>query len=220
MKYIRCISFILAVLLLVSLCSCGDSKYVEMKYYLESHSGVKIRSISDMECDEEKKEVYLRIELPLDADPSLQELDELRKSLNEYMQQDGGFLEQGWYVSIYVDEQMNGSAIGATYAVMANYEQGVIATAESDRAECLNTFWFCIDSEDISYISFLSGVENLRISGSFSTMDTDLLNKTIDEIRKLDDLKTLRVFPYWYETVSNAGLECEVIEVSSDWFGL
>lgn len=191
-----------------------------MKRYLDSHAGVKIRSISELEYNEENKEVYLRIELPLDTDPSLQELNELRKALNEYMQQDGGFLEQGWYVSIYVDEQMNGSAIGDTYAAMANYEQCVNVKAGSDRSECLNTFWVCIDSDDISYISELTDVENLRISGTYSATDASLLNKTIDEIRGLDNLKSLRVFPYWYEAVNNAGLECEVIEVSSDWFGL
>lgn len=207
-------------MIFISLCSCGDSKYADMKRYLDSHAGVKIRSISDMECSLENKEVYLRIELPLDADPSLQELDELRKALNDYMQQDGGFLEQDWYVSICIDEQMNGSALGDTYAVMANYEQGVKAQPESVRAVSLNTFWVCIDPEDISYLSKLTDVENLRISGNYSATDASLLNKTIDEIRELDNLKSLRVFPYWYEAVNNAGLECEVIEVSSDWFGL
>lgn len=216
----KAVSIVSAFLILVSLCSCGDSKYKDMKRYLDSHAGVKIRSISELEYNVENKEVYLRIELPLDTDPSLQELNELRKTLNEYMQQDGGFLEQGWYVSIYVDEQMNGSAIGDTYAAMANFEQGVKAQEGSDRAEYLNTFWVCIDPYDISYISALTDVENLRISGNYSAADTELLSKTIDEIRTLDNLKTLRVFPYWYETVSNAGLECEVIEVSSDWFGL
>lgn len=220
MKCKRCLSLISVVMIFISLCSCGDSKYADMKRYLDSHVGVKIRSISDMECSLENKEVYLRIELPLDTDPSLQELDELRKALNDYMQQDGGFLEQDWYVSISIDEQMNGSALGDTYAVMANYEQGVKAQPESVRAVCLNTFWVCIDPEDISYISELTDVENLRISGTYSASDVGLLNKTIDEIRDLDNLKSLRVFPYWYEAVNNAGLECEVIEVSSDWFGL
>ena len=220
MKYKRCLSLISAVLILVSLCSCGNSKYTDMKRYLDSHAGVKIRSVSELEYNEENKEVYLRIELPFDTDPSLQELNELRKALNEYMQQDGGFLEQGWYVSVYVDEQMNGSAIGDTYAAMANYEQCVKVKAGSDRSECLNTFWVCIDSDDISYISELTDVENLRISGTYSATDASLLNKTIDEIRGLDNLKSLRVFPYWYEAVNNAELECEVIEVSSDWFGL
>ena len=103
---------------------------------------------------------------------------------------------------------------------MANYEQGVKGKAGSDRAEYLNTFWVCIDPDDISYISALTDVKNLRISGNYSTTDAELLSKTIDDIRTLDDLKTLRGFPYWYEAVSGAGLRCEVIDASSDWFGL
>lgn len=211
----RVISFLVSVVLLFALCSCGNVKYAGMKNYLNSNTNVKVISISDWVYNEEFKSVLLCIELPREADPSLEDLDGLRVALNDYMQQDGGFLEQGWQVSIYVDEQMNGSSIGERYAVFANFENGTMGfegECNYDIADYLNTFWFVLDPDDAEYISSLNDVENLFIAGKYSESDVDLMNEVIEEIKTLDSLKTLRVFSYWYEGFAGAGLDCEIIE--------
>ena len=204
---------------LFAFCSCGSLKYMDMKQYLNSNTEIEVNAVSDWVYNEANKSVLLCIELPRGSEPTLEDLEGLRIALNEYMQREGGFLEQGWQVSIYIDEQMNGSSIGERYAVLANFEQGTMGfegNKKHDTANYLNTFWFKIDPNDIEYISELSDVENLFLAGKYSESDEALMNEAIEEISSLGTLKTLRVFPNWYEGFVNADLDCEIIETIDD----
>lgn len=49
--------------------------------------------------------------------------------------------------------------------------------------------------------------------------DVEMLNETIEEVRSLDDLKAISVYPSWYEAFTNADLDCEVIEINNGSFG-
>ena len=103
--------FVVSILsvFVISLCSCSNPKYYDMKRYVESSSQLRIVSIDEWIYNEEYKSITLNIRLDSGSKPSLEELDRLRKALNEYMQRNGGLLDQGWQVSVLVDEATQGS---------------------------------------------------------------------------------------------------------------
>ena len=43
---------------------------------------------------------------------------------------------------------------------------------------------------------------------------------TIEEVRELDNLKSISLYPYWYDSFVSAGLECEIVEVQDSHHGL
>ena len=134
-------------------------------------------------------------------------------ALNEYLQKDGNYLDQGWQVSVLVDENTIGSEEPRRFAVYANFEQGYIpgdGEYRYDTADYLNTFWFCINMEDVSYISSLNNVANIHIGGQYNDSDLELMNKTIEEIRELNNLERLAVCDNWYDAFSAADLKCEL----------
>ena len=210
--------FVVSILsvFVISLCSCSNPKYYDMKRYVESSSQLRIVSIDEWIYNEEYKSITLNIRLDSGSKPSLEELDRLRKALNEYMQRNGGLLDQGWQVSVLVDEATQGSEKPYRYAVIANFENGYILGDGDYRFETsnnLNTFQFCMNYDDVSYISSLTDVEYILIGGQYSISDTELINETIEEVRKLNNLKAISIYSPWYESFSNADLECEVIEI-------
>ncbi len=76
----------------------------------------------------------------------------------------------------------------------------------------MNTFCVLLSQADVSYISSLSGVENLYI-GNFVQDDNGLAESVLDEIKQLDGLKTLSISSNWYELFSEADLDCELIVI-------
>ena len=213
-KSVKClISFLLMFVTMISLCSCGNPKYADMKRYLNTETDNQVVSIEEWIYNEEYKSVLLCIRLKRDSTPSLKDLNDLRIALNEYMQQEGGYLDQGWQISIYIDEQMNGSAIGERYAVMANFESGTMGsdgTYKYEIADYLNTFQFFMDSDDAQYISLLNDVEYILVVGKYN--DPDLIDETIEQFRSLSNLKEIIVTPDWYEAFACVEFDCEIIE--------
>ena len=220
----KILSIILSVAILLPFCSCGNQKYKDMKSFLNSNTELEIKAVSEWICNEETKAVSLYIKLAEDSDPSLEELDGLRTALNEYMQRDGGYLEQSWQVSVIVDEQKQfSSAKPDRYAVLANFEQGCIpdgGNCSYETSDILNTFWFNFDADNASYISSLIDVEHIYITSESIVLSNDVLDGTIEELRGLGNLKTLRIDTVWYERFSEAGLDCEVIEYKGSAGGL
>ena len=215
----RLVALSMIIVLVFSFCSCGNSKYWDMKRYLNSNTEIGVISIDDWIYNEQYKSVLICITLPRNSNPSLKELDGLRRALNDYMQKDGGYLEQGWQVSIYVDEQMTGSAIGTRYAVFANFDEGRMGsngTYKYATSKTLNTFWFRIDFNDIAYISSLNDVEHVLIGGRYNESDSVMMYETIEAIKELDDLKSLKVYSCWYSSFYEADLKCEIIEINDD----
>lgn len=217
------ISFLLVFGTIISLCSCGNPKYNDMKRYVESCSNIDIVGIDEWIYNEETKSVSLNIRIKAGSEPTLKDLNDLRIALNEYMQRNGGLLEQGWQVSVLVDEDTQGSAKPYRYAVIANFENGYNLGSDGDyrfeTSDDLNTFQFCLNRDDASYISMLTDVEYIRLAGQYGMSDTELLNETIEAIRALDGLKAISVYPSWYEAFSNADLNCEVTEINDGSFG-
>lgn len=217
------ISFLLVFGTIISLCSCGNPKYNDMKRYVESCSNIDIVGIDEWIYNEETKSVTLNIRIKAGSEPTLKDLNDLRIALNEYMQRNGGLLEQGWQVSVLVDEDTQGSAKPYRYAVIANFENGYNLGSDGDyrfeTSDDLNTFQFCLNRDDASYISMLTDVEYIRLAGQYGMSDTELLNETIEAIRALDGLKAISVYPSWYEAFSNADLNCEVTEINDGSFG-
>ena len=212
----------LLFIMLIMMCSCGNTKYKDMEQYVESSTKLNIVCIDEWIYNEEYKSVTLNIRIKAGSQPSLEELNNLRIALNEYMQMDGGLLEQGWQVSVLVDEDTQGSVKPYRYAVIANFENGYNLGDGDYRFETsddLNTFQFCLNRDDASYISLLTDVEYIRLAGQYGMSDTELLNETIEAIRALDGLKAISVYPSWYEAFSNANLNCEVTEINDASFG-
>ena len=224
----RVISFLVSVVLLFALCSCGNVKYAGMKNYANSHANISVISIEEHIYDDKNKIMTLIVYIPSDANPSLEDLNGLRIALEEYMQKDGGFLDQGWQVSILVDNYMVGPVEPQRCAVYANFSDGYNLNAldgtgyiKCSTTNSLVTFWFCLTPDDVPYISELYGVENIHIGGRYSDSDTLFLDGTISEIRELKDLKTVAVCYNWYDAFSNAGLECKISvtnEAGDDWY--
>ena len=52
----------------------------------------------------------------------------------------------------------------------------------------------------------------MYFTGGYFETDTEFINGTIEEVSKLDNLKSLKVYTAWYEAFSNAGLGCEIEE--------
>lgn len=224
-------SYLSAFILLITMfviCSCTEMRYVDMKNYVSTHSEISVLSIEEQIRDDNNKIVTLIVYMPSDANPSLEDLNDLRIALEEYMQKDGGFLDQGWQVSILVDNYMVGPVEPQRCAVYANFSDGYNLNAldgtgyiKCSTTNSLVTFWFCLTPDDVPYISELFGVENIHIGGRYSNSDTSFLDGTISEIRELKDLKTLAVCYNWYDAFSNAGLECKISvtnEASDDWY--
>lgn len=206
----------LSLVVLLSLCSCGNNKYRDLKNYLNSNSDVKVVSVGEWIYNETDRIVTLNVVLKEDSDPSLEELDSLRKALDDYMKKPGGFLEQEWQISVIVDEaQFFSSAEPHRYSVISNFMNGFNGERGKnpviyDCSDTLNTFWFCIDSDDVSYISSLNDVENLYIAGQYPKQTATIMEDTLNEIKKLNDLKTLAICLNWYDSFESADLECEL----------
>ena len=221
----RYISILLSVVLLFSLCSCGwfhvneddvrQQQYIEMREYLNNNTTLKITKIRDLKYDEELKSVYLDVLLPFKAQASLKQLDELRIAMSEYLKQDGKYLAEGWQVAVDICDDARSTGEGKRYARFANYEEGYpydFPLKRYETTDYLNTFFFWFDKEDIPYISSLTDVEYMYIAGYYSETDTELMNRTIEEISKLDNLKKLKICSNWYEDFLNADLGCEIEE--------
>lgn len=224
----RYISILLSVVLLFSLCSCGlfhvdekdirQQQYKDMREYLNNNTSLNIKQIRDSEYNEDLKSVLLDVDLPFKAQVSLKQLDELRIAMTEYLQQDGKYLAEGWQVAVDICDDAGSSGEGKRYARFANFEKGYLyhyCLERYETADYLNTFHFLFASEDISYISSLTNVEYMYIAGYYSETDTELMNRTIEEISKLDNLKKLKINKNWYEGFLNADLGCEIEEETS-----
>ena len=224
----RITTLLLSLILLLSFCSCRllfiatDEKdirykhYDEIEEYLNYTTSLEIVDITDSEYDEELKSVYLHVALPYHAKVSLKQLNELRIELTKYLQRDGEYLDEGWQVAVHVVDDSRNTGKGTSYANFANFEKGYLYNGCKERyetADYLNTFKFAFAEEDIPYISLLTDVEYMYISGSYSETDTEWINKTIAEVRERKNLKKLTIFSYWYEAFSEAGLGCEIIGV-------
>ena len=217
--------------MLILFCSCSllisengvrITKYKTMRNHLEEKTGLNITSIDEWFYEEENKSVLLDIKLPLDFNPSLEDLDNIRAALNDYMQEDGGFLDNGWKITIDINRVTEGSEKPVTYAIISNFSYGYMRNGGWDDMEVsdhLNTFFFSIDSDDTDYISELDGIEHIKICGLYTEGDTELIEATIAELNELKDLESVAVFPYWYQAFSESDLGCEIIEAEDNHHG-
>lgn len=221
----RLISILLSVVLLLSLCSClhkpsasdlRNRHYIEIKKYLNENTSVKVVDIKDGEYNEDIKSVSINVFLPFKATASLKQMDELRTEISKYLQQDGEYLAEGWQVAITVVDDARSTGEGTRYAEFANFVKGYLTHSNYERYETsdyLNSFRFYkFKEEDTSYISSLDDVEHMYISGGYSENDAEWLDRTIEQIKSLDNLKTLRINTSWYEAFASADLGCEIIE--------
>ena len=229
------VAILLAGAMLISMCSC--SIYVNqngismskspttyktmkaMKKYLEDETGIKIVSVDDCHYEEKNKNVAIDIKLPLDYYPSLDDLDDIRVVLNDFMQEDGGFLAEGWVTCIYIDRVTQGSEKPTRFAVLSNVSYGYMRQSGWEDVEIsdhLNTFFFAIDPAEVSYISELDDIEYIRICGKYTEYDTKLMETTISELSELKDLKSVTVYSCWYQAFTESGLGCEIIEMEDN----
>ena len=226
------VAILLSVAMLISLCSCSfkmgsfdinvNNKYGPMRKYLEEETGLKITSVDEWTYEEKNNSVLLDIKLPLDFDPSLEDLDNIRAALNDYMQEDEGFLDEGWKVCIYIDRVTEGSEKPTRYAVLSNFSYGYMRQGGWDDIEVsdhLNTFFFSIDPDEVYYISELDGIEHIKICGKYTEDDTMLIETTISELSELKDLESVTVYTYWYQAFSESDLGCEIIEAEDNHHG-
>ena len=62
----------------------------------------------------------------------------------------------------------------------------------------------------------LDDIEYIRICGKYTEYDTKLMEKTISELSELKGLKSVTVYPYWYQAFSESSLACEIIEMEDN----
>ena len=199
---------IMLLAVLLGVCSCTDTKYWSLKSYINNNAEVEAAYIDEWEYEKDDKTVRINIALKKGSAPSLAELDSLRNALSDFMSRKGGFLEQGWKVTVIVSEyHVGSSAEPHVYAYIQNHNDN-----NADVSNTMNTFCVLLSQADVSYIASLSGVENLYI-GNFIHDDNGLAENVLHEIEKLDGLKTLAISSDWYELFSEAGLDCEIIVI-------
>ena len=206
----RLIAGIMFLAVLLGVCSCTETKYWSLKSYINNNADVEVAYIDEWEYEKDDKTVRINIALKKGATPSLEELDSLRNALSDFMSRKGGFLEQGWKVTVIVSEyHFADSSKPHIYAYIQNHNDNY-----TDVSNTMNTFCVLLSQADVSYIASLSGVENLYIV-DFVQDDNGLAESVLHEIEKLDELKTLTISSDWYELFSEAGLDCKIF-VSDD----
>ena len=206
----RLIAGIMLLAVLLGVCSCTETKYWSLKSYINNNADVEVAYIDEWEYEKDDKTVRINIALKKGATPSLEELDSLRNALSDFMSRKGGFLEQGWKVTVIVSEyHFADSSKPHIYAYIQNHNDNY-----TDVSNSMNTFCVLLSQADVSYIASLSGVENLYIV-DFVQDDNGLAESVLHEIEKLDELKTLTISSDWYELFSEAGLDCKIF-VSDD----
>ena len=206
----RLIAGIMLLAVLLGVCSCTETKYWSLKSYINNNADVEVAYIDEWEYEKDDKTVRINIPLKKGATPSLEELDSLRNALSDFMSRKGGFLEQGWKVTVIVSEyHFADSSKPHIYAYIQNHNDNY-----TDVSNTMNTFCVLLSQADVSYIASLSGVENLYIV-DFVQDDNGLAESVLHEIEKLDELKTLTISSDWYELFSEAGLDCKIF-VSDD----
>ncbi|MBR3341490.1 MAG: hypothetical protein IKG30_07700 [Clostridiales bacterium] len=206
----RLIAGIMLLAVLLGVCSCTETKYWSLKSYINNNADVEVAYIDEWEYEKDDKTVRINIALKKGATPSLEELDSLRNALSDFMSRKGGFLEQGWKVTVIVSEyHFADSSKPHIYAYIQNHNDNY-----TDVSNTMNTFCVLLSQADVSYIASLSGVENLYIV-DFVQDDNGLAESVLHEIEKLDELKTLTISSDWYELFSEAGLDCKIF-VSDD----
>lgn len=200
------IAGIMLLAVLLGVCSCTDTKYWSLKSYINNNADVEVAYIDEWEYKEVDKTVRINIALKKGASPSLEELDSLRTVLSDFMSRKGGFLEQGWKITVIVSEyHFADSSKPNVYAYIQNHSDN-----NTDVSKTMNTFCVLISQADVSYIASLSGVENLYIV-YFVQDDNGLAESVLHEIEKLDELKNLTISSDWYELFSEAGLDCKIV---------
>ena len=204
----RLIAGIMLLAVLLGVCSCTETKYWSLKNYINKNADVEVAYINEWEYSKDDKTVRLNIALKKGSNPSLEELDSLRNALSDFMSRKGGFLEQGWKINVIISEyHFADSSKPHVYAYIQNHNDN-----DTDVSNTMNTFCVLLSQADVSYISSLSGVENLYI-GNFVQDDNGLAESVLDEIKQLDGLKTLSISSNWYELFSEADLDCELIVI-------
>ncbi|SDX79802.1 hypothetical protein SAMN02910264_02334, partial [Ruminococcaceae bacterium YAD3003] len=204
----RLIAGIMLLAVLLGVCSCTETKYWSLKSYINNNADVEVAYIDEWKYSKDDKTVRLNIALKKGSNPSLEELDSLRNALADFMSRQGGFLEQGWKITVIISEYHFASSTEPhVYAQIKNHNDN-----DTDVSNTMNTFCVLLSQADVSYISSLSGVENLYI-GNFVQDDNGLAESVLDEIKQLDGLKTLSISSNWYELFSEADLDCELIVI-------
>ena len=100
----RLIAGIMLLAVLLGVCSCTETKYWSLKSYINNNADVEVAYIDEWKYSKDDKTVRLNIALKKGSNPSLEELDSLRNALADFMSRQGGFLEQGWKITVIISE--------------------------------------------------------------------------------------------------------------------
>ena len=220
---------VVVVVLLIStccmFCSCQNTDSLAFKSYLNSHSEEVVLEVEQKINAEQRTAKYTIVLQKEDSDMDLARIEQFRKITNDYFQSDkDSCLNQGYQVFVCLQ---NGSHFGSSkepsfFAYFANFENGILSyygdgrVVEQDTSKELNTLVFRFDPGDEQSLSVLSNIENIIFAGIYNTDDTEYMNKLFSEINNCTNLKTIRVNQYWYPAFSEADLNCEVKEETSD----
>jgi len=196
-------------------------KYLDMFFYIKDATDIGVIYVDDGGDggDEEKKYIQITVAINTDEDVRLDKIIAFRNALDEFLKnKKNSYLNQDWMITIKIE---NGSGLGTTLldysayiANWASWECEKIGEHQFvyDVSKELNTLYFELDAEDIPYISELDGIEHLGLCGNYVDLGDDVMYETIEQIRKLDGLKSVSVYTEWYDAFVEADLDCKVYE--------
>jgi len=130
------------------------------------------------------------------------------------------YLNQGWWVEYYIQNGKNKHSClppdrSACFTNMVIGDSSYINDVfdPGDLSDELDVIWFELDEEDIQYITDLSEMRHLYLCGKYACLGDEAKYETIEQIRKLDGLKSVSVYTEWYDSFVEAGFDCKVYEL-------
>jgi len=210
--FMKSVSILLMLSLLLSLAGCLNATNVKelgLLIYLQKNLDMDVFFVQELSFDEEEQYASYTIAVDSEEDIRLDKLIAIRNVLNEYLVKDkDSYLNKGWYVEYVIQNGKNefNSLPHDRSARIRNMVSGNL----SDE---LDVIWFELDEEDIPYISDLTEMKHVYFCGNYVDLGDEAMNETIEQIRKLDGLKSLDVYEEWYDAFVEADLNCIVYEM-------
>lgn len=221
------LSFILVILMLsasVLLCSCGDSRFSNMKKYANDNSKVNVVSIymvgnkSDEEERDSNKQVLIGVTLDKNKQHySIEELESLRIALNDYMTNDpNSYINQGYSVVIWVENSFYSPTTGpiSRCAVFSNLDTLYLeSSTEINNSLC--TAMYKPYEKDVPMLCNISGIKYLwLIDEGYSTYHEDgfPIDEINDVIADIKDLQVLYIDENYFERLDSTSFSFEVKE--------
>lgn len=202
--------------------ACTDTRFSDMEEYVNQNSMIKVSAIEMCGDKNEQKEqeqrnlALIRVLLPNDkAHYSIDELESLRVSLNDYMMSDqSSYLNNGYHVIIYVINCYYYPTQGPIRecAVFSNTDS-LYTNGYSELNDSLCTAMYKPYEEDVVMLPNISGVKYLWLidEGYSADHEEEFPIKEINAVAsKIEGLDVLYIDSRYYEEFNSADVVFKV----------